>query len=687
MFGALFMSCVVSIAAAQTPPAAEWHVAANGNDQWSGRLAAPNDQKTDGPFATLERARDEIRKVKNNLGRLPASITVWIRGGDYHLDKTFQLVAEDSGSETMPIAYRAYKDEKVRLLGGKRITEFGPVTDREILDRLEPAARGKVRQADLKAAGVTDFGDPVAAAKRIELFFGGKPMQLSRWPNEGFTKIADVVGGKPIKSHGKEGDLVGKFTYEGDRPKRWTGESDIWLHGYWFWDWADAYQKVESIDTDKRVINLVTPYHHYGYRKEQRYYAINLLSEIDSPGEWYVDRKSGTLYFWPPADMATNETYVSLLGTAVSMDNVTDVTFRGLVFEYIRGTAIAIKGGKRDLIAGCTLRNTGGRAVTVDGGEKHGVAGCDIYDTGDGGISLNGGDRAKLIAGEHYATNNHIHRYSRNSNTYRTAVSLAGVGCRAANNLIHDAPHMALGLSGNEHVIELNEVHHVVMETDDAGAFYMGRDWTWRGNVIRHNYFHHIGEFKSWVGTQAIYLDDWASDVKVYGNICHKVFRAVLVGGGRDNTVENNILVDCNIGIHVDSRGLGWAKYYFDQRDNTLIERLNAIPYRDTPWSTRYPQLLTLYQDEPALAKYNKLVRNVMVGCAKPIDLHDKLTDKIVTLQDNSIDEETYLKDGEANRFQLKPDSPMWAKGFQRIPVEKIGLQKDEYRPVLPTVD
>jgi len=677
MINALVLSIVMSITAAQTQPSLELYVAVNGNDAWSGRPVAPNDQKTDGPYATLERARDEIRKIKKRLGELPPGITVWIRGGDYHLDRTFELVAEDGGGEKMPIAYRAYKDEQVRLLGGKRVSDFKTVTDQAILDRLEPAARDKVLQADLKAAGVTDFGDPVAAARRIELFFGGRPMQLSRWPNEGFVKIVDVVGGKPTTSHGLKGDSVGKFAYDGDRPKRWSDENDIWLHGYWFWDWADAYQKVESIDTDKRIISLTAPYHHYGYRKGQRYYAINLLSEIDSPGEWYVDRKTGTLYFWPPADPAANETYVSVLATAIDMGNVTDVTFRGLVIEYIRGTAIVIKEGKRNLIAGCTLRNVGGKAVAVDGGEKHGVTGCDIYDTGDGGISLTGGDRAKLIAGGHFATGNHIYRYSRNSNTYRTAVNLNGVGCRAANNLIHDAPHMALGLSGNDHVIELNEVHHVVMETDDAGAFYMGRDWTWRGNVIRHNYFHHIGEFKSHVGTQAIYLDDWASDVKVYGNICHKVFRAVLVGGGRDNTVENNILVDCNIGIHVDSRGLGWAKYYFDQTNNTLTERLNAVPYRDPPWSTRYPQLLTLYQDEPALAKYNKLLRNVIVGCAKPIDLHDKLTDKVVTMQDNSIDVETYLKDGEADRFQLKPDSPIWAKGFQRIPVEKIGLQRE----------
>ncbi|MBN1492259.1 MAG: right-handed parallel beta-helix repeat-containing protein, partial [Phycisphaerae bacterium] len=273
---------------------------------------------------------------------------------------------------------------------------------------------------------------------------------------------------------------------------------------------------------------------------------------------------------------------------------------------------------------------------------------------------------------------------SRTSRTYRTAVNANGVGCRIAHNLIHDAPHMALGLSGNEHLIEFNEVHNVCKETDDAGAFYMGRDWTWRGNVIRYNYFHHIGRFKSHVGTQAIYLDDWASGTTVFGNVCYEVFRAVLVGGGRNNTIENNIFVNCDIAVHVDSRGLGWAKYYFDSTDNTLVDRLAAVPYKEPPWSTRYPELLTLYADEPALAKYNKVVRNIAVDNKKWLALQNGLTDAVVEITDNVVDIDPHFVDVDHQDFRLRPDSPALKMGFKPIPVDKIGLYVDEFRRQLP---
>ena len=437
-------------------------------------------------------------------------------------------------------------------------------------------------------------------------------------------------------------------------------------------------------DADKRVIATVPPYHGYGYRAGQRFYALNLLSEIDSPGEWYLDRDTGILYFWPPADIGSATAYVSMLDTMISMNDVSHVTIRGLTVEFNRGTAIKIAGGSHNRIAGCTLRNIGSKGVIVSGGTHHEVIGCDIDNTGDGGISLTGGDRKTLTPCHHAAINNHIHHYSRTSNTYRTAVSIAGVGCRGAHNQIQDPPQMALGLNGNEHVIELNEVHTVCMDTDDAGAFYMGRDWTWRGNVIRYNYFHHIGQFTGRVGVQAIYMDDWASNCTVLGNVCYKVPRAILLGGGRDTTIENNGIVDCNIGIHIDSRGLGWAKNYFDGATNTLVKRLNAMPYQQPPWSTRYPELLTLYEDEPALAKYNKVVRNIVVGNKKWLDLHNGLTTDVVEVKDNFTDGDPHFVNAAAENFQLRDDSPAFKLGFKRIPVEKIGLYKDDLRATWP---
>ena len=658
-------------------------VTTNGNDTWHGTQPAPTSDGKDGPFATLERARDEIRELKKD-NKLPAGpITVYLRIGIHVLSRPFELTAADSGTKENPIAYRAWQNEPVRLIGGREVTGFAKVTDASILDRLDPVAKDKVYQADVKALGITDFGEVVQAGKRFELFFQDKPMTLARWPNDGFVRIVDVVGGEPTQIHGHKGDKVGKFTYEGDRPNRWKGESDIRLLGYWFWDWADAYEKVASIDTDKRVISTVPPYHGYGYRKGQRYYALNLLSELDSPGEWYLDRGTGVLYFWPPAAIDSAKSFVSVIERVITLRDVSFVTIRGLNIEFCRGTAVAMHGGSRNLVAGCTLRNLGGQAVTISGGTENGVVGCDIYDTGDGGISLDGGDRKTLTPGMHYAVNNHIHDYSRTSKTYRTAVSTSGVGNRITNNLIHDAPHMALGLSGNEHVIELNEIHTVCMDTDDAGAFYMGRDWTWRGNLIRYNYFHHIGKFSGNIGVQSIYLDDWSSGTTVFGNVCYRGGRGILVGGGRNNTVENNVFIDCKPAVHVDSRGLGWAKYYFDNTDNTLVDRLNKMPYKDPPWSTRYPELLTLYQDQPALAKYNTVVRNISTG-GRWLDLLDGLTDKVVTVKDNLVNEDPHFVDAAKGNFQLKDDSPAFKLGFTRIPVEKIGLYKDELRASWP---
>ena len=300
------------------------YVSPVGNDSWSGTLPAPNVQHSDGPFKTLTRARDAIRMMKQ-AGQLPdGGVTVCIRGGLYSLTKTFQLTAEDSGTHSAPIVYRAYKDEEVRLIGGVQIpgTVFQPVVDPAILKRIDKAAHGKVLQTDIKALGIANFGEVTTAGKRLELFFQNRSMTLARWPNKGFVKIAGVTDEEPHAIHGLKGSKVGKFFYEGKRPRRWSAEKDIWLHGYWFWDWRDAFEKVQSIDTEHHLLSTVPPYHGYGYRTGQRFYALNLLAELDTPGEWYLDRQRGILYFWPPAGLDEGKVFVSVMEESlISLEN------------------------------------------------------------------------------------------------------------------------------------------------------------------------------------------------------------------------------------------------------------------------------------------------------------------------------------------------------------------------------
>jgi len=661
--------------------AATFYVARNGNDAWSGRLAQPNPAGSDGPFATLERARDEIRKLKK-AGKLPGGgVTVEVCGGVYERTRPFELTAEDSGTRDARVVYRARPGEEIHLVGGKVVTGFKPVTDAAVLGRLDASARGKVLQADLRALGISDFGK--ASGGGMEVFFRDKPMTVARWPNEGFVRIADIVVKDGHKIHGRAGSKTGKFVYEGDHPKRWVPEKDPWLHGYWFWDWSEQRQKIESIDVEKRVIALAPPYHGYGYRKGQWYYAFNLLCELDAPGEWYVDRQTGVLYFWPPAPIDQGPVLVSVLPTLVTMKNASHVTVRGLILEAARGTPVSVSGGTAARVVGCTIRNVGGGAVAVRGGSSNGVVGCDIYQTGCGGISINGGDRKTLTPAGHYAENNHIHHYSRWRRVYQPGIHLNGVGNRAAHNLIHNAPHMAMGFGGNDHVIEFNEIHSVCYESNDAGAIYTGRNWTMRGTVIRHNYMHHINGFEG-RGCVGVYLDDMFCGTAIYGNVFFKVTAAAFIGGGRDCTIENNIFVDCNPAVHVDARALGWAHGHADMwiKEGREKGTLSGILYDEPPYSERYPKLVGILGDDPAAPKGNLIARNVCSG-----GKWDRIQAKarpLITFENNLLKEDPRFVDAKRLNFQLREDSPAYKLGFKRIPIEQIGLVKDDRRASWP---
>ncbi|MEZ6070869.1 MAG: hypothetical protein R3C10_11500 [Pirellulales bacterium] len=298
-------------------------VAVDGNDAWSGRKATANAAATDGPFATIGRARDAIRELRSQ-NSLPEGAVVTIAAGTYVIEAPLEFTSEDSGSADAPIEYRAAAGELVRLLGGRIVEPWRPVADEAVLDRLDPAALDHVVVEDLKALGVSDFGSPAGGG--LEVFCDGAAMTLARWPNDDFVRIVDVLGATENTIHGNKGRVEGIFRYDGDRPSRWAAEADAWVHGYWFWDWSEQRHKVKAIDAAEHVIEVEPPYHGYGYRKGQWFYGFNLLSEIDQPGEWYVDRAEGKLYFWPPAPLDHSEVLVSVIPTLISMNDVSHVT-------------------------------------------------------------------------------------------------------------------------------------------------------------------------------------------------------------------------------------------------------------------------------------------------------------------------------------------------------------------------
>ena len=738
----LFIILIFSLPFA-LPAQTVFHISPAGNDDWSGTIASPNPSRTDGPFASFERAQKAVLTAKGKTEE--GEITVLVHEGVYERTRTLAFRPEDSGTPKLPLVWRSAPGERVVLSGGKAISGFTVVKSESIRNRLDRNARGNVLRVNLKEQGTSDFGTiEQRGSAGLELFFNGSRMTLARWPNKEWLRIADVPqSGDSLYNEGLDrerrfnnvpvGRHYGRISYTGNRPSRWKDPGTAFLHGYWTWDWSDSYQRIESINTQRNEITLAEPHHHYGYTWNQRYYVLNVLEELDSPGEWFLDRKTGELYFWPPSPVDEKECTVSLLESPfITLDGTSNITIQGLIFQQSRGEGVRMTGGRNNLVAGCTFRQIGKEAVAVDGGNDNGITSSDLYDLSLAAIRLVGGNRKTLEPGRNFAHNNHIHHFSQWLRTGQYGVFIDGVAHRVSNNKIHDAPFEAIYLRGNEHVVEFNEIHNMMQESGDAGAIHTGRDWTWRGNIIRHNYFHHLLG-PGLHGVMASYLDDWSSGFTIYGNVFYKAGRAAFIGGGRDNTVENNIFVECAPSVHVDARGLSWAGYYFDGTFPELFEKMDEMNYREPPYSTRYPELLKLYDDEPRVPKGNKIIRNVSYG-GRWMDVYDygAFDFSVVTIKDNLITDPNILRrrkkgekgwdpyyldidrkegydlykfgephmieefagnmfmegdpgfvDLEGEDFRLKDDSPAFRLGFKRIPIEKIGLIQDEWRKAI----
>ena len=575
----------------QSSTAAEWHVSTRGNDRWSGSPAEPNAGQTDGPFATLARARDAIRERRK--AGLAEPVTVFIHGGDYPFAKTFTLSKEDSGTAEAPVVWRAFRDEKPVLIGGVVIKGWEPVTD-------DTRTGGRLLKADLASQGLDK-------AKFSQLIFAGRRQHLARWPN---FDPANPYGGGWAYVDGKilpmyvdiEGESKRTLVQKPTDVRPWARPTDGEVFIFPRYNWWNNIVRIQSFDAATRTITLAADCS-YAARPGDRYFVQGVREELDAAGEWYHDRDAKTLSFLPPEPIGERSVTVPTLATILSIGPDTEhVTIRGLTFECCEGTAVAVRKSRHCRVAGCTVRNVGnysGSGVSIDGGSDNLVTGCDISETGSNGISISGGDRTTLTPARNRAENNYIHHtgvfYKQG-----VGVGLSGVGNRVAHNLIHDGPRMGILFSGNNLEIEFNHIRHVNLETEDTGAIYTGgRDWiSSRGSVIRHNFFHDILGFgregEKWVSRHlawGVYLDDNAGGVDVIGNIVARCSRAGLhLHNGRDNRIENNVFIDC--GPHqIDYSG--WTKdhKFWKNHFPTMVKGYESVAGHPAWQSMRNMQL------------------------------------------------------------------------------------------------
>ncbi len=684
----LLLSAAASLSAAPL----KLHVAPGGNDKADGRSPAA-------AFATVERARDEIRTLKAGPNAPADGFVVEIAGGVYNLATSLAFGPEDSGTAKAPIIYRAAPGETPRFLGGRVIkaAEFQPVTDPAIVERLDPAARGKVLAASIAKLGLSHAGPfpPVFSDSGgiFELFWNGSRLPLSRWPNEGATTMKEALVNGDKKT-------PGVFVYRDDRASRWLKNPSVWIKGQWRVGWEDPAIRVAKIDPETRTITFAAGIHNGIGNKYTRpkgngqepWFAINLLEEIDRPGEWAIDFDSGTLYLWPPADKG--ELMISQLDEPlVAVKDTAHLALERLIFECSLGDGIVAENTESFRVAGCTFRNLARRGMAVFGGHRALVQSNDFHDLGEGCVYVTGGNRLTLERSEHQILNNHMHHYGVLKSQYSAALDVGcngnpvtksggdAVGIRVAHNLIHDAPRDAFLYTGQDNVFEYNEITRCGFATADVGAFYSWLDWTIRGIIIRYNFIHET------VG--GVNPDDGASGNFVYGNVFVGPRTGVYIASGPDNTIENNIFVkDEGPVFGMDDRGVG-RKYATNPR---LISAVESVKADQEPWLSRFPEVNGMLANRPELPWRTKVERNLIVmKTGEPYVLKmsaaSKAIPELFTWKDNLVTaEDPGFVDPAANNYALRPDSPVFKQipGFKPIPFEKIGLQLDEFRRTLP---
>lgn len=680
---AILVAMILASTLTALAPAADLYVSPAGKDAAAGSKQSP--------VATLTRARDLARDIRRDKPTEP--ITVWLASGDYYLPDTFELSAGDAGVAGRPTFYRNVEGASPRLIGGRLLPKSAmkPITDSETLARIEPALRGKIVQVDIA-------GEKIRNAKRpkdvftdeggfFALFVNEKRLPISRFPNTGYLTIKTVLDtGGGIQNKDWRNPVMapkpkdgGTFEYREDaaaQAERWAKVLDhgVWLKGFWRIPWQNDATRIKSIDTSARTITFAkalpggigNKYTRPTGNGQERYWLLNLLEAVDQPGEWAVDTKDDRLYFYPPDSADSKIVLADSDGPVIRLANTHDIIIQGIEINSARGDGIEIKDGQNNVVAGCTIRNVNLYAVRVDGGKNHVVQSSDMFDLGSGGVWLGGGDEnaTPRVPAAHRVVNNHIYRFSQVTRVYTPGVNCgfsgggggghhAAVGMYVAHNLIHDTPHAGV-LSGSwDNLFEFNEVFRFCTVSNDMGAFYC-YDWYDKNGhqTFRYNFCHSSPE------GDGIYFDNDHRDMTVYGNIVYLKSRGARGTGflykigtqdKNPQTIDcrNNIAIDCKYGFEFVSAKPGESR----------IENNAAVDCRtDFTWKTvdgkKTPTVkpyatgpMKTYAKDPGFMSLAKLDVRLRSGAA------------------------------------VFRDMP----GFEKIPVEKIGLYVDQYRTKLPS--
>lgn len=579
------------------------YISPNGHDEYNGSSAKII--KGQGPVKTLNQARNIVRKIRLKNPNLAKPIYVRLLAGTYRLDQPFILDAIDSGTKISPTIYQADLPNTVTISGAIPLKPNGWKSTNKCTGCI---AYQQIKSYQLgehirEASGIL-FPDGLGSSKNIgrsELYYNHEKMTLARWPNNDYAKIESTLS---------ETDLL--FSAPEKLPTGINIDEPMWARGYWARDWADLSRRTVAVMPMSGMLRLEEPIIPYGISRKGRFFLFSALDLLDSASEWYYNERTGVIYFWPVGVIEKSVIEWSLAENLLIANNVSNVFFKNIKFTKTRGTALVLKNVDNFSVSNCEVNGSNGWAIQMTG-KNSGVYNSHLQQLGQGGVSLSGGNRNLLEKSRLTAENNIISHYAQRVRTYQPALQLSGVGVIARGNEISYAPHVAIMMNGNEHIIENNTISNVLRETSDAGAIYMGRDWTARGNIIRGNYLFNITSNDNRY-LMGVYLDDQASGTTIEGNIFWNVNHPVYIGGGSDNLVTDNLFVNSSPAIYLDDRGLEWQKKMTLDTRGELQTRLNDVPYKSQKWIEKYAELSRIIEDGLGVPHRNRFAGNYFVN-------------------------------------------------------------------------
>ena len=654
-----------------------FYVAPNGNDAWSGRLAEPDADDNDGPFATVPRAQEALRALRSDAA-LPGSVTIRIRGV-HRLSEPLVITPDDSGAEQHPVTFSGYPGERPLLSGGRPITGWQEGED----------GRWTVTLPEVKA-GEWSF---------LQLFVGGERRRPARAPNEGYYRIASLMPGPPIpnsKPVARE-----KFIFAPGDLRRWAQLGDVrvvLMHS-----WETSLHPIRSVDTEANLVEFAAPMREWWsighWEANQRYYVENALELLDQPGEWYLDRSTGVLTYlpMPGEDIRQVEVIAPVLTELVRLEGNADegrfvdhVVLRGLDLHHADWVlspegnsstqaaitvpaAVTATGARHCVLEDCEVAHVGTYGVWFGRGCKENrIERNHIHDLGAGGVRIGEDRMARHDAAEasgNVVTNNYIHDGGR--------VYAAGVGLWLAqssgNTISHNEIHsfnysgISVGWNWNEapnrthsNTIEYNRVHHVMQGvlSDGGGIYTLGVQ---PGTVIRNNIFHDIWPY---MGNPAmawgIYFDQGSRGMLVENNIVYHTLTGGIMNTGRPEiTVRNNIFA-------LSARHAAW-RYSQDGDPPSTVER--NIFY--------LTQGELFHNDGGRMDERTGWERNLYWRTdGRPLEFYgaDFAAWQARGLDANSRVADPKFVDPARFDFRVQPGSPALELGFEPIDTSRVGL-------------